>query len=177
MRINKPKKNNSRQSKITITLQGTYLTSTNLKSLAYLTLLIQPREFRVQNTDRSFICIRKEDLSVAGEETSRGADTCRSEGKEGNLPSRETIFVSNSSFGRRGGLERKRNGGINIPRLRIVLDVAGKPREASKWWRRNTRTPDSFRVQAQCEPRSVRVFVQPARKGGGISARGHWRWV
>ena len=83
---------------------------------------------------------------------------------EDTLPSRETIFVSNGSFGRRGGLERKRDGGINIPRLRIVADVAGKPREASKWWRRNTRTPDSFGVRAQCEPRSARVFVQPARK-------------
>ena len=89
---------------------------------------------------------------------------------EDTLPSRETIFVSKRLVrSALGGLERKRDGGINIPRLRIVPDVAGKPREASKWWRRNTRIPDSFGVRAQCEPRSARVFVQPApKKGAGV---------
>ncbi|XP_076390132.1 uncharacterized protein LOC143264883 [Megachile rotundata] len=61
-----------------------------------------------------------------------------------------------------GGTEAGQ-GGINIPRLRIVFED-GKRREAveSKWRRRNTRCPDSFRVAAfsQCEPCSARVFVR-----------------
>ena len=41
------------------------------------------------------------------------------------------------------GVRTESNGGINIPRLRIVVAVSvGKLREASKWWRRNTRKPE-----------------------------------
>lgn len=85
--------------------------------------------------------------------------------------SRETIFVWEKVWNHRAW------GGINIPRLRIVLDVDGESRVRGKRRRRasgaeGTRGPwiRSFRVRAQCEPRSARVFVQLA-KGGGLHFR------
>lgn len=83
----------------------------------------------------------------------------RSRTGRGVPASRETIFVWEQlvRLGRR--VARKRGGGINIPRLRIVADVAGKPREESKW---KEHEGPGFISRASSVRAALRTSVRPA---------------